>query len=420
MTLVALFVLCLFSFEGLAAGPSETSRYRALKTLKSMSLEQKINMLHGTSQTYPYVGMVAPIPTLGIPELRMEDGPSGVADGAQNVTCWPSALTVTQQWSRESQFVYGSLLASEQRSKGSVTMLGPMVNLARVPQGGRNFESMGEDPFLTSELASSEIKGIQSQKVQANVKHFINNNFETNRQNYSANIDMRTQYELYLQPFAAAVDAGVLSVMCSYNRINGVHACQNAQTIGLLKGLLGFPYYIVSDWGGTHSTLDSAHAGLDIEMPASQYFGDALLKAVQTGQVTESNIDDKVFRILLSMYEVGAFDDFPNGNITTPVTSSLHNEYARDLATNSTVLLQNNGVLPLDVSSIKSIAVIGDMASAGQNLIAGGGSGHVDASYNISAFEGISNWTKPFNVKVVYAPSDINAAGLIHVFLFYG
>lgn len=256
-------------------------------------------------------------------------------------------------------------------------MLGPMVNLARVPQGGRNFESLGEDPFLSSRLVEASVTGIQSQGVMACVKHYIDNNQETNRTTTSAEIDMATQYDLYLQPFMAAVRAGVLSVMCSYNKINGDWACENSQTLGFLKQQVGYKYFVVSDWGATHSTVKAALAGLDVEMPDSHYFGNALLQAVQNGQVPMSVIDDKVTRVVAAIEAIGFIDKPPIGNLTIPTTSAANNAIARMLATRAAVLLQNsNNQLPITIPSGRrfTIGVIGDFANKTE-LVSGGGSG---------------------------------------------
>lgn len=373
----------------------------------------------------------------GIPSLSMEDGPQGTADGVTHTTDWPSALTVAQTFDIDAFYLFAKSCANEQRLRGTGVMLGPMVNLARVPQGGRNFESLGEDPFLSSRLVEASVKGIQSEHVMACVKHYIDNNQETNRTATSATIDMATQYDLYLQPFIAAVRAGVLSVMCSYNKINGdwvsvvwfpplffvlllphfalnQQACENSQTLGYLKKQAGYKYFVVSDWGATHSTVKAALAGLDVEMPDSKYFGDALLQAVQSGQVPVSVIDDKVTRILSAMDAIGFLDKPPTGNLTVPTVSSANNAVARFLATRSAVLLQNNNhLLPWQVpqqGGVFTIGVIGDFANKSE-LVSGGGSGHVNADYVVSALQGIMNKVqKSSTVRVLYATSDLTQA----------
>ncbi len=200
----------------LSLPPAPRSR-RVRDLMAKMTLPQKVSMCHGTGGDVGganYVGSINGIPSLGIPPLTMEDGPQGVADGVQGVTCFPSALTVAQSWDALSFELFANTAATEQRRMGTVAMLGPMCNLARVPQGGRNFESLGEDPFLASRLVEASVQGIQSAGVIANVKHFVLNNQEDNRGNVSAIIDDATLYDLYMQPFKAGVEAGTLSIMC--------------------------------------------------------------------------------------------------------------------------------------------------------------------------------------------------------------
>lgn len=272
-------------------------------------------------------------------------------------------------------------------------MLGPMVNLARVPEGARNFEAFGEDPWLTSRMVEQSIAGLQSQGVMACVKHFICNDFDgikpSSRFNISMNMNDSTLY-MYLMPFDAAVRAGALSIMCSYNRVNNVFACENPHTLGLLKNLLGFQGFVVSDWGATHSTVPCAMAGMDVEMPDGQFFGEPLAAAVQNGTVPLSVLNDKVLRVLYAYYSIGLFDRNTTGNLTTPSTSPAHNALARRLTAAATVLLQNRGnVLPLPKKGPLRIAVIGDEASSQGDMFAGGGSGGVKAPYVIGAFEAI-------------------------------
>lgn len=367
---------------------ADTPAQRASALLAKLSLDQKISLLHGYKG--PYVGQIVSPSVLPSP-LTMEDGPSGVADGVENVTCFPSALTVAQSWDLELFKSYSAAMAFEQRQKGTNVMLGPMVNLARVPQGGRNFESLGEDPFFSSRMVEMSVQGIQSQGIMANVKHFVDNNQETDRFNVSANIDMKTQAELYMIPFKAAVDAGVLSIMCSYNRINQVWACENPNTLGFLKKVLGFQYFVVSDWGATHSTVASALAGLDVEMPGGMYFDQSLLAAVQNGTVPQSLIDDKAYRVLLAMYASGLMDAPLNGTLSTPVNTKNHAQLSRSLASQSMILLQNqNHVLPISLptSSNLTVAVIGNMAvNSLFDIVAGGGSGHVKAPYVVTLLQ---------------------------------
>jgi beta-glucosidase len=268
--------------------------------------------------------------------------------------------------------------------KGANVFLGPGVNVARVPLNGRNFEYIsGEDPTLGAKLVSAEIKGIQDQGVIANVKHFVQNNQETNRFTINEVVDEKTHWELYMPPFQAAVEAGVLSAMCAYNKINGEYACENRETLsGELKDRLGFKGFVVSDWGATHSDVHAADAGLDMEMPGQRFFGDKLKQAVLSNEVTMDVLDDKIRRILYALIASGSMDRPITGSINANVTSEAHNQLARELAAAGVVLLKNeNDMLPLRPE--QKVAVFGNV------IAAGGGSGHVEGPYVASGYDGI-------------------------------
>lgn len=285
-------------------------------------------------------------------------------------------------------------------------MLGPDINIARVPRGGRIFEMFGEDPYLTSRLAVPSVIGIQSQGVIATAKHFIDNDQEWQRGTISINVDLRTNWEIYYQPFAAAAAVGVGAVMCSYNKINNTYACENEQTLSDLKNVMGFEGFVMSDWGATHSTVAAAVNGLDQQMPDDSFFGPALAQAVQSGQVNVSRIDDMATRIITALYAVGVMEEgvTPTGNLQVNVTSEEHNELARYLSASAHTLLQNtDNILPITATG-KTIAVIGDDASLAP-VIAGGGSGHVIAPYVISPLEGIQTRVGTAG-KVSYAPTN--------------
>jgi beta-glucosidase len=279
-----------------------------------------------------------------------------------------------------------------------------LVNIARVPQGGRNFESFGEDPTLAAKLGVSYIKGVQDYGLIAVVKHWSVNNQEENRFLVNVNIDERTQYELYYPAFQAAVEAGVGSVMCAYNLINGTYACENAKSINDdLKGKMGFKGFVMSDWFATHSTVAAANNGLDMEQPGSFYFGEFLDLAIRRHAVHTPRLRDMVTRILTAMYRVGIMDTPQTGNITNDARSKEHNEIARNVSASSTVLLQNNGILPLDEQKHRSIAIVGDVGHA-KPIIAGGGSGHVNYDYIVTPLQGITSRAKSSSIK--YANSS--------------
>jgi beta-glucosidase len=270
-------------------------------------------------------------------------------------------------------------------------MLGPGVNLARVPWNGRNFEYLGEDPHLASRMVYREVEGIQSVPISGCVKHFVDNNQEYDRSGVSANVPDRAQWELYYQAFGAAVEAGVGSAMCSYNRVNGTWACENANALGALKGKMGFRGWVMSDWGATHSTVPAALGGLDQQMPDNSFFGDTLAAAVANGTVPASRIDDMVMRMLTPMYALGLIDNPPTGNINNNALSVDHNTLARTLSEASQTLLKNsNNVLPLNLATVQSIAVFGD-----ETTVHGDGSGGVITPYVVTPFEGIYNLINP-------------------------
>jgi len=403
-----LFVVC-FGLSILHGVDCATPQEQAANMLKQMTLEEKLTLVHGIQG--PYVGNVPANTRLNIPPLHLEDGPQGVADGVEETTCWPSALTVVATWDLELMYLYSKAMAKEQKMKGTNIMLAPMINIARIPVGGRNFESFGEDTYLTSAMVVPSVKGIQSEGIMACAKHFVNNNQEYNRTTVSANVDERTQWEVYYPHFKAAVDAGVVSIMCSYNKIGDVWACENDQTLNVdLKGKMGYEYFVMSDWGATHSTVLAANSGLDMEMPDSQYFGDALLQAVQNGQVSQSRIDDMAYRILLAMYTVGIFDNPPTGNLSVNTQSEEHTLLARQLAAEATVLLKNeDDILPLD-DKITHIAVIGDDGNDAP-IYAGFGSGYVVPPYVVTPLQGIRQRAARGGATVTYAnTSQLNLA----------
>lgn len=302
-------------------------------------------------------------------------------------------------------------MSDEFQKKGANIMLAPGIGIARVPTAGRNFEYLcGEDPTLGSIIVKDVVKGFQANGMVANAKHFINNEIEDHRQLVSSNVDERVRRELYYPPFEAASDAGVLSVMCAYNRVNDVHACQNNETLADLKQM-GFKGWVMSDWMATHSTTQSLKAGLDQEMPFGLHFSQKSLKSkLEAGEISETDIDNSVLRILTAMYTSGMFDRPVSGDPLANVTSDSHNALAREIAAKSAVLLKNEGsVLPLDSSNLGDcIAVFGD-----EKTVSGGGSGHVNPAYVITPKDGIAAALAKVgsSTKVIYnSGSDLSAA----------
>jgi beta-glucosidase len=352
------------------AVPAVDARVDAL--IARMTLEEKIQLLHGENRR-GFIGYVPAIPRLGIPELALTDGPAGVRHGPG--TAFPAPVALAATWDRSLAQEYGAALGAETKAKGQNILLGPMVNIVRVPEGGRNFETFGEDPYLTAQIATAEIRGIQSQGVMAEVKHYAANNQEKDRLQVSAEVDERTLREIYLPAFEAAVrEAKVGSVMAAYNKVNGTFSSENTHLLkDILKGEWGFDGFVVSDWGATHSTVEAANNGLDIEMPGSKFFGEALLAAVHQAQVSQATIDEKVRRILSMLVRFG-FLDRPAK--IGPLDYHAQAQTARRVAAAGVVLLKNEGqILPLDANNFKSIAVIG--AYADRATSGGGGSARI-------------------------------------------
>lgn len=376
---------------------------RAHELLAAMTVDEELAMVHGTG-VGTYVGVVPGNARLGIPAINLEDGPAGVADGMTNVTAFPAPITMAAAWDPDLARRYGAAMGAEERGKGANVHLAPMVNILRVPQGGRNWESLGEDPYLAGRLAAAEVGGQQSEGVIATVKHYADNNQENDRRNVSVQVDERTQHEIYYPAFNAAVRAGAGAVMCSYNKIGGTYACENPGSLGDLKKQMGFRGWVMSDWGATHSTVPAATAGLDQEMPGATYFGAPLATAVQSGQVPRARLDDMVLRILRSMFAVGLFDRTDYGNPAVDVRSDAHTALARQIAEAGTVLLKNaHAALPI-TKAAKSIAVIGTDAKDKPQAV-GGGSGHVIASHVVTPYDGIAARAGS-GVDVTYTPGD--------------
>ncbi len=273
--------------------------------LNRMSLEEKIIQVAGTGghETSPNI-------RLGIPEMKVSDGPNGI--NCKINTAFPTGVTMGATWDPELINQVGIALGEDAKASGIDILLGPCINIHRIPLGGRNFESYSEDPYLVSRIVVPYVKGLQSQKVAASTKHFACNNQEWERGSINVEIDDRTLNEIYLPGFKAAVmEAGTLTVMGAYNKVNGYYCCENKILLeDILKKSWGFKGLVMSDWGATHSTINSANNGLDLEMPGpGQFFGKPLLEAVKNGEISESVINDKVSRILRVMFELGKFDN---------------------------------------------------------------------------------------------------------------
>ena len=365
---------------------------RADLLIRAMTLKDKVGLVHGVDRKeHPfkgYVGYVPANPRLNIPALKLADGRAGVGNKATGVTLLPAPIAAASSWDPSLLETFGQVIGKEQWGKGTNVELGPTIDVVRVPQWGRTFETYGEDPYLNSRMAAAEIKGIQSQGPIANANMYLTMNQESDRFKIDSVVDERTLQEIYLPPFEAAVSSGVGTFMCAYIKTNGVYSCESPHVLGnLLKKQLGFGGWVMSDWGGTHSTVASAEAGLDQEMPDDRYYGKALETAVTYGQVSMATLDEHMRRILVTMFRHGLFDRPQPGDWDSNVRSPEHDAFSRGVAEQGTVLLKNEGnILPL--SGVSSIAVIG--ADGGTRpQVEGGGSSHVVAPYVISPLDGI-------------------------------
>src|SRR5450432_4277029 len=364
---------------------------RASMVVKEMTLDEKISMLHGTgmlglSPMSPLAihsnggaGFVPAIPRLSIPAIQMSDAAYGVRSSGENgrySTALPSDLAGAASWDLEAAYEYGALIGRELRAQGYNMTLGGGTNLTREPRNGRTFEYLGEDPVLAGKMVGSVMKGLQAQHVIGDIKHYALNDQESGRNAVNITIDERSARESDLLAFEIGLqESNVAAVMCSYNRVDGVYACENKYLLtDLLKKTWNFKGFVLSDWGGTHSTEKASAAGLDHEEPGELFYGDDFKKAVESGKISTAELDDHIRRILRAMFATGVIDDPPQRSVVD-VFGGL--EIARTIEEQSAVLLKNEGSqLPLDASKVRSIAIIGAHADVG--MISGGGSAQVD------------------------------------------
>jgi beta-glucosidase len=364
---------------------------RAALVVKEMTLDEKVTLLHGTgmaglSPLSPLIvksnggaGYVVGIPRLGIPGIQMSDAAYGVRSSGENgrySTALPDDLASAASWDLDAAYEYGALIGSELRDQGYNMTLGGGVNLTREPRNGRTFEYLGEDPILAGKMVGRVMTGEQAQHVIGDIKHYALNDQESGRNAVNANIDQRSMRESDLLAFEIGLrESNAAAVMCSYNRVNGDYACENKYLLtDVLKKDWNFKGFVLSDWGGTHSTAKASAAGLDHEEPGEIFYGDDMKKAVESGQVPMSEVDDHVHRILRSMFATGVIDDPPAKGVVD-VMRGLG--VAQKIEEQSIVLLKNeHSQLPLDASKVTTIAVIGAHSDVG--MISGGGSAQVD------------------------------------------
>ena len=379
---------------------TQEHRERAAALVAQMTLEEKCDYIGGSKDGF----YIRPIERLGIPLIRMADGPQGVRNNTKS-TLFACGVAAAASWNEDVVYEMGVALGQDSRARGVHILLGPGVNIYRSPLCGRNFEYMGEDPILAGNTAAQYIKGVQSQGVMATVKHFVLNNQEFNRHHVSSDADERTMYEIYFPAFKAAVDAGVASVMSSYNLVNNVHAAENKWLLtDVLRNEWGFQGFVMSDWTSTYSTLGCVRSGLDLEMPQGFCMNYETIKPlIETGVIREKDIDTKVENILSNMIAYG-FLDRPQLDTTIKEDNPYSREVAYKLSCESAVLLKNSGALPLRKGG--KIALMGPRADI---IPCGGGSGSVDPLYSISLYEGMKQLGEDFPVTLV-AENDKAAA----------
>ena len=380
--------------------PALPVKIRVKDVLSQMTLREKVDFVSGKGFT------TKPNIRLGFPLIAMSDGPLG-PNARGRATNYSSTLNMAATWDDSLMNVIAASMGAETRVMGRNMLLGPCINIARVPQGGRTFEGMGEDPFLVSRMAVAYVKGVQSKNVISCVKHFAVNNQEWNRGIVDVNLSERALREIYFPAFKAAVqEGGALSIMAAYNQFRGAYCCSNHYLLtDVLRKDWGFEGFVVSDWGGVHNTIQTALSGLDLEMPDGEFFSDSLLAAIHKGLVPEAQVDSMVSHILTVMFKDGLFDEsiIDYGGLSdTPERRALALETARK----SIILLKNeNYILPLDKNKIKSLAVIGP--NAAEARLYGGGSGYLKAHYSISPLQGLKNKLGE-SVKISY----VNGGGL--------
>lgn len=355
--------------------------------VSALSLEEKVSLLAGRD-----MWSTAAVPRLGVPAIRVTDGPNGARGtgsltGSVHSACFPAAISLASTWDTALLGEIGEALAEQARSKGASVLLAPTINLHRTALNGRNFECYSEDPYLSARLAVAYVKGVQSRGIAATAKHFVGNEQEIQRMTISSDVSVRALRELYLVPFEAVVkEAKVRVVMTAYNRVNGVYCSDHVPLVrDLLKGEWGFGGLVVSDWFGARSTEQALEAGLDLEMPGPPIVrGKALLEAVRARQGAETLVDESVTRLFDLISWTGAAGEPPEEvYLDRPEDRAL----IRRAGAAGTVMFKNTGALPLDRTRAQTIAVIGPNAKAAQ--IMGGGSAQLNALHRVSPWDGL-------------------------------
>lgn len=384
------------------------------RLVDELTREEKLRLVRGASDPKgTATGYVPGVERLDVPAFRLVDGPLGVRAEGKRATAFPASITLAATFDPDLAWEQGAAMAREAKAHGQDALLAPGVNLIRVPHCGRNFEYFSEDPLLAARFAAGVVDGVQGEDVVATAKHYVCNNQETDRVAVSAEVDERTLRERYLPAFRAAVEAGAGSVMTAYNRVNGTHMSDHGYLVGdVLKNEWGFDGYVVSDWYGLESTVGAAKAGLDLEMPGvptveprdsdepdrtvdpefrggipdatrAGLFGEPLADAIDRGDVPPERLDDMVARVLGQMARVGLLDgERDDGALDAPE----HRALAERIAARGTVLLENDGVLPLDEGA--DVAIVGP--NVHEPKLGGGGSSETTPFRSVSPHEGVA------------------------------
>ncbi len=396
-----LFSLITFGVANYATGQVHKSKLLQFDKqiddlISQMTLEEKVNMLHGK-----HMFVSAGVERLGIADMIYADGPFGIREEMQpdswmplnlendKATFFPTGSALAATWSPDLAYKYGTGMAREARLRGKDMILGPAINIQRIPTGGRTYEYLSEDPYLSSKLTVGYVKGVQDNGVAACVKHYALNNQENNRGTVNVIIGERAMREIYLPPFRASVEeADAYGIMPAYNKVNGKWCSENDILLNqILRKDWGFAGFTVSDWGGTHSTIDAINSGLNVEMPTKKFLGKALLDSVNAGKVSEEVINQRVREILRVRL---AIKPIPAAEANKQMTSQPEQQkIAYEVACKSIVLLKNEGVLPLNLSKKVVIAVIG--ANAEQIMATGGVGAGVKALYEVTPMQGLKN-----------------------------
>jgi beta-glucosidase len=393
-------VSILFIFLGCKVGKAQQSALLKNEAeieslIKQMTLEEKINMLHGK-----HMFTSAGVERLGIADMVYADGPFGIREEMQpdgwmplgwendKATFFPTGSALAATWSADLAYEFGTGMAREARLRGKDMILGPAINIQRIPTGGRTYEYLSEDPFLSSALAVGYTKGVQDNGVAACLKHYALNNQENNRGTVNVIVGERAMREIYLPPFKAAVqESDAFGVMSAYNKVNGWWCAENDILLNkILRNEWGFAGLVISDWNGTHSTVASIVNGLNVEMPTKKYLGQALLDSVNAGKVSVDIINQRVKEILRVRLAIKPIPEKEANQVMT--SQPAQQKIAYNVASKSIVLLKNEGILPLKLNK-KTIAVIGDNAE--RKMSSGGVGAGVKALYEVTPLEGLKN-----------------------------